>query len=191
MKSPTETVKPKRSFKKTHDKAGQPTLYNKQIGDEICRTIARSKIGIRRLCELNKHWPCPETIMNWKFDSEEFFQQYTRAKQIQVETLVDDTYDIAMDRSMDILTDNLGKETGNGTAVARDRLIIDTIKWNAGKVAPKIYGEAKKEIVFEKQNLSDMDLEDRISQIESLTLEEQRELFGVVAKKIKEAKGNK
>lgn len=191
MKSPKEIVKPKRCRKKTHDKAGQPTKYNKEIADEICRTIAKSKIGIRRLCEMHPHWPCPETIINWKFDSSEFFQQYTKAKQIQVETLVDDTYDIAMDQSRDILTDNLGKETGNGTAVARDRLIIDTIKWNAGKVAPKIYGEAKKEIVFEKQNLSDMDLEDRINQIESLSLDEQRELFGIVAKKIKESKGNK
>lgn len=197
MKSPKEAkhkIKKKTSKKIERSPGyvtGRPTTYNKKIADEVCSVIAQSKMGIRRLCDQYSHWPVASTIMLWRLTNEEFSEQYDKAKKCQVELLFDDTLDISHDESRDLLCDPLGKETGNPTAVARDNLKVKTINNFIGKIAPKIYGDAKKEIVFEKQNLVDMDLNDRINQLESLSLEDQRELFGIVAKKIKESKNNK
>ncbi len=57
----------------------------------------------------------------------------------QIETLVDEIIDIADDSSNDRIIDD-GRERCNGEYIARSRLRVDTRKWLASKLAPKIYG---------------------------------------------------
>lgn len=124
---------------------GVPLTYTKEIGEEICLKIATSDKGMRRLCKENPHWPCYQTIFEWRIKIPSFGDQYAKAKQDQIETLVDQIIDIADDTSNDTLIkknkDGENYEVCNTEWINRSRVKIDTRKWLASKLAPKIYGE--------------------------------------------------
>ena len=119
---------------------GRPTKYNKNLGDEICNIIASCPKGIKALCQENTHWPNKDTIFTWLKDNKEFSDQYARAKRTQIECVVDELLEIADDDSKDCLFDAEGKAVFNSQAVQRARLRIDTRKWLACKLVPKVYG---------------------------------------------------
>jgi hypothetical protein len=126
---------------------GRPTDYTPELADEICDKIATSPRGLIALCAENPHWPSRETIYAWKRSKKEFSDKYTQAKIDQIEPLVDECIDIADDTSQDTLVryDHNGDEyeTCNNEFINRSRLRIDTRKWFASKLAPKIYGDKK------------------------------------------------
>ena len=95
-----------------------------ELAEEICTTIACFSKGIKKLCKENNEWPCADTIFQWIKENKDFSDQYARAKMHQMEVLMDEILEIA-DRDGD---------------VNRDRLAIDTRKWLASKLMPKIYG---------------------------------------------------
>lgn len=122
-------------------KRGRPSTYTPEMADEICDTIACTSKGLRRLCKENPHWPPEKIIMQWRIKNHDFSAQYTRAKTNQIETLVDSLLTISEDSSNDYVEDEEGKLICNRDHIARCRLRVDTIKWLAGKLAPKIYGD--------------------------------------------------
>jgi|SRR5579864_9435584 hypothetical protein len=136
-------------IKKPKGIGGVPLTYTKEIGEEICRKIAVSDYGLKRLCAENPHWPCRQTILEWRIKIDEFGVMYAKAKQDQVETLIDDCLDIADDTSRDtiIKTNKDGDEyeVCNTEWINRSRLRIDTRKFLAQKLAPKIYGDKKED----------------------------------------------
>lgn len=123
------------------NKVGAPSVYNKELGDEICKAIATSKHGLRKLCKDNPHWPRKTTIYRWAFDNAEFRDQYARAKAFQVEWLVESALEIAEDGTRDTYTDEKGTKRCDNEWIARSRLRVDTIKWLSSKLAPKLYGD--------------------------------------------------
>lgn len=80
-------------------KIGRPTIYTTDIAEEICDGVACSSKGIGLLCKENKHWPCPDTIFRWRKIYKDFSEQYARAKECQVEAIIDDILEIADDTS--------------------------------------------------------------------------------------------
>ena len=120
---------------------GRPSSYNDNLAKEICMAISTSIYGLKKICELNPHFPAAETICRWVVLNEEFYQQYTRARIHQAEMQADHALDIAFDGSDDTIIDENGKEKCNNEWLARSRLIVDTIKWRASKLVPKIYGD--------------------------------------------------
>lgn len=124
---------------------GVPLTYTKELGEEICNKISISDYGLKRLCKENSHWPCRQTIFEWRIKIKEFGDMYTKAKQDQIETLIDNCLDIADDTSHDtiIRIDDNGneKEICNSEWINRSRLRIDTRKFLAQKLSPKIYGD--------------------------------------------------
>ncbi len=115
--------------------------YSDELADEICNTISSTTKGIAQLCRENQHWPDRSEIYRWVFKHSHFADQYSRAKARQVEWLVEDMLNIANDTDNDTLTNEKGAKYCNGEWVNRSRLKIDTIKWIACKLAPKIYGD--------------------------------------------------
>lgn len=67
--------------------------------------------------------------------------QYTRAREAQAETLVEDLLQIADDGKNDTYLDSEGNERTDHDVIARSRLRVEARKWLAGKMAPKRYGE--------------------------------------------------
>ena len=130
-------------------KVGSPLTYTKKIGDEICLKISTCGYGLAQLCRENPHWPCRQTIFEWRIKVKEFGDSYAKSKQEQVEYLVDEMIDIADDTTFDTTIrhnkDGSEYEVANNEWINRSRLRIDTRKWLAANLAPRVYGDKKQE----------------------------------------------
>jgi hypothetical protein len=123
------------------NKIGSPLTYTPELGEEICMAIATTSEGLAKLCKLYPHWPNPNTIYEWRIKIKEFGEMYARAKQNQVEVLVDEILTISDDSSNDYIPNDEGKLVYNSEHVNRSRLRIDSRKWFAAKLAPRVYGD--------------------------------------------------
>jgi hypothetical protein len=129
---------------KTRKKMGRPTIFTQELADLICETVATHTFGLKKLCAMYDHMPDQDTINQWRFKFTDFSDQYMRAKAIQAQLLAEEIMDIADDGQNDWMetSDDQGGIGWklNGEHVQRSRLRIDTRKWHASKLAPKIYG---------------------------------------------------
>lgn len=135
----------------------KPVEYSDELADEICEAIGTDSKGIQALCNENPHWPTRKTIMKWIIKHPHFGDKYTKAKVHQVEAIVDEILDIADDTSRDTIIkknkDGSEYEVCNTEWINRSRLRVDTRKWLASKLAPKIYGEKIQNSSPESQSL--------------------------------------
>jgi hypothetical protein len=111
-------------------KVGRPSSYSSKLAMEICEAVATSSVGIKMLCRAHTHWPNPDTIYQWLRTYDEFSDQYARAKRLQVDVLVDEVLEIAD-----------GVANSNLAAINGAKLKIDTRKWIASKLVPRLYGD--------------------------------------------------
>jgi hypothetical protein len=88
----------------------------------------------------------PSLVAVWKWlnNSDELVKQYTRAREEQAETFVDEILDIADDNKDDTSIDENGKLIINQEVIARSRLRVDSRKWIASKLKPKRFGDYTK-----------------------------------------------
>jgi hypothetical protein len=130
---------------------GRPTNYCQEIAQLVCDRVATHHVGIERLCNMYPDMPGKTTIREWKLKHDEFASRYALARQKQVENYAEDIIDIADDGSKDyVLTeDGFKLDTEH---LNRSRLRIDTRKWMASKLAPKIYGDQKRVEELEGEN---------------------------------------
>lgn len=118
---------------------GRPHSFRPEVGDAICERLVNGE-SLRAICR-DPEMPYVGTVLRWvamgEVEKEEgdgseaqsalkaFSRQYARARQEQADVLADEIIDIA-DRATD---------------PQLARLQIDSRKWYAGKVRPKVYGE--------------------------------------------------
>lgn len=124
--------------------AGRPTDFTQEKADEICVRLAEGE-SLRTICS-DEYMPARSTVFMWLLKHQEFADQYTRARELQADTMVDEIPDIADDGSNDWMErlDDEGRKIGwqvNGENIQRSRVRIDARKWVAGKLRPKKYGE--------------------------------------------------
>lgn len=86
------------------------------------------------------------TIAQWLRDDPQFREQYARACDIRADAIFEDMLEIADDGSNDWMErkNSEGEVIGwqeNGEALRRSALRIETRKWLAGKMKPKVYGD--------------------------------------------------
>jgi hypothetical protein len=148
---------------------GRPTDYTQQLVEEICTEIACSSKGIRKLCLENDHWPEPRSIYRWLKEHPEFCQQYARAKQSQIEALVDEILVIADEGESDYIMNAEGKVVVNHEHIQRAKLRIDTRKWLASKLVPKVYGDW----IQTDMNVGDSDLQRAREAVQKLMAEKE------------------
>lgn len=124
-------------------KLGAPITYpyTDELAQEICDGIRSSSLGLKQLCKKHPHWPPKSVIMRWRAQNTLFADLYLRAKADQVETFVDEIVSISDDGINDTYIDENGNERTNHDVIARSRLRVDSRKWIAAKLAPKIYGD--------------------------------------------------
>lgn len=105
---------------------GRPSKYNNALGERICKELISGK-SLRSICR--KQWaPAMSTVFGWLASEDHpFSEQYKRARKIQAEGFIDEVIEIA-------------DHGGNGDP-RRARLMVDTRKWVASKVLPKVYGD--------------------------------------------------
>ncbi len=84
-------------------------------------------------------------IYKWRIKHKDFAEMYAQAKRDQAEILIEEVREISDDTSRDTLLrqDKNGDdyEVCNTEWIARSRLRVDTRKWLASKLIPKVYGE--------------------------------------------------
>lgn len=101
--------------------------YSEEIANIICDRISYGE-SLRTICK-DADMPACSTVFKWLNDIDGFSEQYARARETQVEGLIDELVEIA---------DEADQEAG---AVAQAKLRIDTRKWFITKVAAKKYGD--------------------------------------------------
>jgi hypothetical protein len=136
------------SMARTLNKKGRPQKYTPELAKEICEVILTTSKGTKKLCEEHPHWPCQDAFFSWLKTYSEFSEQYARAKICQVEFLVDEMLEIADDASGDSFLNEEGRTIVNGAAINRAKLKIDTRKWLACKLVPRVYGPKPPEESF-------------------------------------------
>lgn len=121
-------------------KKGPPSCYTEELAHKICSQIASGK-SLRRIC-LEEGMPSKAVVLSWALDSDHpFSDQYAKARRLQAEGFIDDASDIADDGSNDFYENEDGREVPDHEHINRSRLRVDTRKWIACKVLPKIYGD--------------------------------------------------
>jgi hypothetical protein len=122
--------------------AGRPTLYTDELGLKICSQIAHGK-SLVSICK-QEGFPSVETVYLWLRDEskKEFLNTYTRAREDQADTLADEILDIADEATTTVKEhDGFTEVVFDNTAVARNRLRVESRKWIAAKLKPKKYGD--------------------------------------------------
>ncbi|WP_337054002.1 terminase small subunit protein [Pseudoxanthomonas sp. USHLN014] len=119
------------------------------MADAICERIADGE-SLRDICA-GEDMPNKATVFRWLGKHQEFSDQYARAREEQAESFADEMVAIADEQVTMVRADKHGTKAddddGNtevifdATAVARNRLRVDTRKWVASKLKPKKYGD--------------------------------------------------
>jgi hypothetical protein len=125
---PTKELKPKQS-----KDFGRPSKYTEELATEICAKISSTDKGIHFVAkELNIS---VSTIFEWLIKYPDFSEKYTRARQLQTEFMREQMIEVSNHRDEDHTP-----FTG-ANVIQRDKLIVETLKWQMSKLNPKKYGD--------------------------------------------------
>ena len=103
---------------------GRLTAYSESLANKICRGVSLG-ISLYKLCSL-PGYPCRMSVYKWLFEHPTFADNFRRARSNGVESMVDELIDIA---------DNVDEDPNSR------RIRIDTRKWIASKLKPRVYGD--------------------------------------------------
>lgn len=137
---------------------GRPSIYTPELADLICLRIATHQESTHKLCQRYDDLPDTTCIYEWRHKHPGFAHKYAQAKMQQAEIMAEEILDIADDASRDTKYDKDGNALCNAEFVARSRLRVDTRKWLASKLAPKIYGDRStvENVVKHEENIQDL-----------------------------------
>lgn len=138
---------------------GRPTLYSEELADRICEIVATHPEGLPTLCKRFDELPTSETIRVWRWSKPEFSAKYAEAKRFQAEIMAESIEDIIDETAEFIYFDENGIRRLDTGILGHARLRVDSRKWHASKLAPKIYGDKQQTEVTVKHEESLKDLE--------------------------------
>ena len=124
----------------------RPARYSEQMAVKICERLMM-KESLEKICA-DPRYPSVRTVTRWLADPKmvDFREMYYHARRIQAEMRVDEIFEIADNSSND--WEPVYNKDGdvidykpNNEAIQRSRVRIDTRKWYASKMVPRIYGE--------------------------------------------------
>lgn len=155
---PKAKAKPRANpLAKAPNSVGAPAFeYTEELAREICTAVAISTLSLHLIIKDNPHFPSEFTIRRWRLFNESFGSMYARAKQMQAELFAEEILEISDDGTNDWM-ERLGDDGTpigwqlNGEHIQRSRLRIDSRKWIACKLAPRIYGDKQ---VVENHNFT-------------------------------------
>jgi len=117
--------KPKAQPAKVPAKMGRPTKYTPELVANICERIANGET-LRAICD-EDGMPARKNVIAWLSLYPEFRNQYARAREDQADSLAEE-----------IIVKARNATSEDAQAV---RVQVDALKWAAGKLKPKVYGE--------------------------------------------------
>lgn len=117
----------------------KPTIYTSELATQICDEMIGGK-SLYKICAM-EGMPAYRTIMNWRASNDEFRKMYLVAQQERAEAYIEEIIDIADDSSGDYTADKDGDLHFDAEHYQRSRLKVDTRKWIASKMIPRLYGD--------------------------------------------------
>jgi hypothetical protein len=110
-------------------KGGRPSTYTEAKGVEVCTRIVEGQ-SLRTVCRA-PGMPGLTTLFEWRRAHPGFAEQYAHAREDQADAHIEEMLDVA--RS--------APRAKSSEEVQGYRLLVDTLKWRAGKMKPKSYGD--------------------------------------------------
>jgi hypothetical protein len=129
---------------KDYLKTGRPTIYTPELGDWICEIVASNPVGLYTIASLYNDFPVPSTIYTWHTKHPEFRDKYLKAKALQAILKVQEVDDM-LDCPLLYIKDANGQERIDPPSASMRIARANSRKWEASRLAPKIYGERKEE----------------------------------------------
>lgn len=175
-------------------KNGRPTLYNEKLAKKMCEKIASDSRSVGRLCREVDFFPHEDTFYNWLKLHQKFAELYVQAKRQQVNILIEEIVEISDDTKHDTITKTNKNgdeyEVCNNEWVNRSRLRVDTRKWIATKLVPRLYGDKTQveQMPLDPNNLTQEQLQ---KIVDNLPDKIKLEIAKQVAEKLKKLSGNK
>lgn len=122
----------------------RPCEYDEAAFTELMERLAAGET-LKQICESDDKYPCSHTVRKWVIDNVNgCSSRYTRAREMGMHEMVDETIVISDDSSNDTMIVRRGDKdvkVANNEWINRSRLRVDTRKWLASKIIPKIYGD--------------------------------------------------
>jgi hypothetical protein len=115
---------------------GRPTIYSKELTDNICTLIAQGN-SMRSICE-RKEMPEMQTIWRWLREYKLFSEQYAKATIDRTESQLEELNNLG-DTSIDEA--KLADPKSANAIVQAYKLKADNMKWVMSKMKPKKYGD--------------------------------------------------
>lgn len=113
---------------KATNKGGRPSAYTDALALAVCERLAGGE-SLKAICD-GEDMPARTTVYKWIAENEGgFADKYTRAREAQQDTAVDEMADVAL-RTL----------KGEFEPQAA-RVYADIIKWTAARMAPRKYGD--------------------------------------------------
>jgi hypothetical protein len=119
----SKIISDKNNGKKRNCYRGRPTRFSQAAADRICEQIAQG-YSLRGIVSFDPHVPSRATVHRWLRECPEFRDQYAQAQERRADAYFDMALEVACYEP----------------DVQRARLIVDTLKWSAGRLSPKRYG---------------------------------------------------
>lgn len=124
----------------TEKKKRKPVVkYSDEVAGRICKLMLEGK-SVRAICRENEDMPEKSTIYDWLQKKPDFREAYEMAIAIRAHDMFDECLEIADETDDDFVGDPEDRVV-NGEHIARSRLRIETRKWMAGRMLPKVYGD--------------------------------------------------
>jgi len=112
--------------------------YSEDLAIEICRRIAEGE-SLTKVAKADG-MPSTSTVYRWLRDKEDFAKLMRLAHSDQAHTRFNEAIEIA-DEAPPMFVDDKGIRRIDPAGVQQQRLRVDTRKWAAAKLMPKVYGE--------------------------------------------------
>lgn len=103
---------------------GRPLRYSKALGEAVCGRIAAGRT-LEDACA-EPGMPSSATVYKWLAREDDFASAYGRARRMQADVLFDAARTVA--------------ERSSPETWRRDKLLVDTLRWQVSKLAPLKYG---------------------------------------------------
>jgi hypothetical protein len=116
-----------------------------ELMDEVCALIATNPCSLVKICKDNPRLPAPNLLFKMMLAHPEFELAYARAKEKQIETLLDDAQNAVEEIEQYTYIDKQGNKRIDWGAASVARLKLDNTKWFAARLLPKRYAEKKEE----------------------------------------------
>ena len=147
---------------------GRHSEYTSERGARICELVSTTTIGTRTLCRMYDELPDDTTIYQWRLRHDDFARNYALAKARQAQLMAESIHELC---EVETYEDDKGVTRADPGLVAIQRLKVDAVKWEASKLAPKIYGDKQ---VIEQVTTENTELKEELAALRAKLAEKAR-----------------